>query len=300
MIEDIRKVQKTPKPHYHFSVLVPTWNNLEFLKVCLNSISKNSRLDIQVIVIVNEGRDGTEKWLETQDSVDYVLSKTNIGICYGLNSTRSLIKSDYVVYVNDDMYLLPGWDVELWNEIGRIQSKSFMLSCTMIEPTDTGNPCVIVRNYGQDIQSFREKDLLEEFKGLSVPDWSGSTWPPNVVHIDAWDLVGGLSVEFSPGMYSDPDFSKKLFDAGVRFFKGKGNSLVYHFGSRSTRRVKKNKGRSMFLLKWGFSSKTFTRSYLRIGKPFAGEISQPESDWKTSLVNRLKRMRSAWEKQSRS
>jgi len=77
-------------------------------------------------------------------------------------------------------------------------------------------------------------------------------------------------------------------------FKGKGNSLVYHFGSKSTKRVKRNKGREMFLLKWGISSKTFTRKFLKIGEHFSGTIDIPELDWKTLMINKLKRFRSSW------
>ncbi|MFA6922869.1 MAG: glycosyltransferase [Bacteroidales bacterium] len=290
MIENIIKYQRTNKTNYKFSVLIPTWNNIEFLKLCINSILKNSHFEIQIIVIVNEDEDGTLEWLENQKEIDYVHSKNNIGICYGLNIARALVKSEYMVYVNDDMYVLPNWDLELHKEIEHIGSKSFMLSCTMIEPTDTGNSCVIVKNYGQDIQSFKEEILLNEYHDLFVNDWSGSTWPPNVVHVDMWDLVGGLSIEFTPGMYSDPDFSRKLFEAGVRLFKGKGNSLVYHFGSKSTKRIKKNNGRKTFLLKWGITSNTFTKKYLKIGKSFSGNITTPVLNKKTILINKLKRI----------
>lgn len=294
MINDINKYQRTSKTNYKFSVLIPTWNNIDYLKFCINSILKNSYYELQIIVIVNDGKDGTIEWLESQKEIDYVHSKNNIGICYGLNSARALIKSQYIVYVNDDMYLLPDWDLELYKEIERIGNKSFMLSGTMIEPANSENPCVIVKNYGQDIQSFNEKLLLAEYNSLIINDWSGSTWPPNVVHVDMWDLVGGMSTEFSPGMYSDPDFSRKLFEAGVRLFKGKGNSLVYHFGSKSTQRVKKNKGRKTFLLKWGISSNTFTAKYLKKGENFSGDVTIPKLEKMTLLISKLKRIISCW------
>ena len=44
-----------------------------------------------------------------------------------------------------------------------------------------------------------------------INDWMGATIPPNIVHRDIWDLVGGYSIEYSPGMYSDPDFTAKLY-----------------------------------------------------------------------------------------
>jgi glycosyltransferase involved in cell wall biosynthesis len=290
MLEKIKKYQKSKAENYQFTVLIPSWNNAQFLKVCVNSLRKNSFYDLQIIVIVNEGKDDTLDWLENQGDIDYIHAKENIGICYGLNACRSLIKSEYIVYMNDDMYALPDWDLELYKEIEKIGTKSFMLSSTMIEPHDSGNPCVIVRDYGQNIETFDEELLLKEYADLSIADWNGSTWPPNVVHIDLWDLVGGLSIEFSPGMYSDPDFSRKIYETGVRIFKGKGKSLVYHFGSKSTRRIKTNKGRKTFLFKWGITSNTFTKKYLQIGKAFRNSLIKPQINKLEILINKIKRI----------
>lgn len=294
MIDNITKHQKTGDSSFAFSVLIPSWNNLGYLQNCIRSIRLNSSLPIQIIVVVNEGSDGTKDWLETQTDIDFVHSPANLGICYGLNCARSIIKSEYIVYVNDDMYLLPQWDTALRKEIEFINSKSFMLSCTMIEPTETGNACVVVSDYGRDLESFREEDLLKEYTNLYTNDWNGSTWPPNVVHIDVWDLVGGMSIEYSPGMYSDPDFSRKLYEAGIRTFKGLGNSLVYHFGSKSTKRIKRNKGKDTFLFKWGITSRTFSEKYLKSGTQYDGSIGNAELDAKSKLMNKLKKIVSAF------
>ena len=268
MLENITKHHNSSKADYRFSILIPTWNNIDYLKLCISSIKRNSSLEIQLIVIINKGNDGTIEWLEEQRDIDYIVSKENIGICYALNIARSLIKSEYIVYMNDDMYVLPNWDTELDKEITTISHKSFMLSSTMIEPFDTGNPCVVVKNYGETVDEFDEQKLLKEYHALTTQDWNGSTWPPNLIHKDLWDLVGGMSIEFSPGMYSDPDLSRKLYEAGVRHFNGLGKSLVYHFGSKSTKKLKKSRGRELFLLKWGITSNVFMKKILHVGKPF--------------------------------
>ncbi len=65
----------------------------------------------------------------------------------------------------------------------------------MIEPTTT-NPSAIELNCGFDIETFDEDKLLSEYDKIEKNDWSGATWPPNIVHKDVWDLVGGYSVEF--------------------------------------------------------------------------------------------------------
>lgn len=290
MLDKVTKVSRNNKEGLKFSIIVPSWNNLAYLKLLIESIQKNSKFDHQIIVLINEGKDGTLDWVESQENIDYVHARENIGICYGLNICRSLIKTDYLLYINDDMYVLPDWDSVLYSEIKSIGHKKFMLSSTMIEPTDTSNSCVIVKDYGDCIENFEEERLLKEFKDLNKDDWSGSTWPPNAMHIDLWDLVGGLSVEFSPGMYSDPDFSKKIWDAGVRYYKGLGTSKVYHFGSKSTKRVKKNVGSIMFLQKWGITSGTFIKEFLRRGEKFEGYLEDQELSLRSKLKNKIKRI----------
>lgn len=290
MLDKIEKVSRVKNSDLKFSIVIPTWNNLEYLKLILNSIYKNSHFNHQIILLINEGIDGTIDWVKNQQNIDYVYSKENIGICYGLNICRSLIKTDYIVYANDDMYLLPDWDLEMSLEIEKIGHKNFMISSTMIEPTDTSNPCVIVKDYGDCIENFKETELLREFKNLQKEDWLGGTWPPNIMHIDLWDLVGGMSVEFSPGMYSDPDLAKKCWNAGVRYYKGLGKSRVYHFGSKSTKRIKKNVGSDMFLHKWGMTSKTFMSLFLKRGEKFNGALSEVELNSRVKLKNKLKRI----------
>jgi glycosyltransferase involved in cell wall biosynthesis len=275
MIDEIEKYSNTDTAKsYVFTILLPTWNNIDYLKLCLRSINSNSTFSHQIIVVVNEGSDGTVEWIKSQKDIDCIISPTNIGICLALNACRSLIKTDYVAYANDDMYFLPGWDKILFDEIQKLGHKSFMLSSTMIEPLGY-NTCTVTQNFGTDIATFKEQELLKQYSSFIREDWNGSTWPPNVMHIDCWDLVGGMSIEFSPGMYSDPDLSRKLWQIGVRHFVGKGNSLVYHFGCKSTGRVKKNKGQYTFIKKWGITSRTFSDKYVLRGQHVSQAIKEP-------------------------
>ena len=271
-----------------FSLLIPSWNNLDYLKLCVRSIRQNSTYPHQIIVLVNEGKDGSLEWVQQQNDIDYVYSPENLGICYGLNACRSLVHTGFMVYINDDMYMLPGWDEALLQEVKVQGHIAFMLSSTMIEPYDIKNTCGLVKNFGDSLENFEEERLLKEFRDLEKPDWSGSTWPPVLMPVELWDLVGGMSAEFSPGMYSDPDLSMKLWQAGVRYFKGLGNSRVYHFGSKSTKRVKRNRGRNMFLQKYGITSRYFVKNYLRRGEIFSGPLTEPVIPLPDKLLHKLK------------
>ena len=48
-----------------FSILIPTFNNLDYLKICIESLRKNSNFDHQIIVHVNQGTDGTLEYIKS-------------------------------------------------------------------------------------------------------------------------------------------------------------------------------------------------------------------------------------------
>lgn len=279
MIDESYKNSFLPKDA-RFSIIIPSWNNLDYLKNCVDSLRKHSAFSHDIIIHINEGKDGTLEWVRSQNDLSYCYSSRNIGICYALNLARKLIQTDYLLYMNDDMYAAPDWDIPLWHAIQEEgKNRLFFFSATQMQPGSFWDSGVLDQsNYGTTLEEFDEKQFLEEHNDRHMDDWSGATWPPNVVHKSVWDAVGGYSVEFSPGLYSDPDFSMKLWKLGVRKFRGIAESRVYHFESISTKRNSMNAGSIQFLMKWGMTAGTFVRYYLKRGAPYEGPLTTPRHD----------------------
>jgi GT2 family glycosyltransferase len=264
-----------------FSILIPTWNNLDLLKLCLSSIARNSRFEHQIILHINDGSDGTLNWVQDQ-GMTYTHSTENIGICLAMNRCADQADSNFLVYLNDDMYCCPDWDARLAERIPEIEDRPFMLSATLIEPRASGNACVVVSDFGSSPDNFDELGLLAKVNSLNRADWLGATWPPFVMRRKDWIDIGGFSAEFSPGMSSDNDLSMKLWSIGCRVFIGVGDALIYHFMSKSTVKVKRNNGRRMFLNKWGMTHSMFDRHYLRRGHARSSQeliLEEPERNW---------------------
>ena len=274
---------QAPKKPY-FSILIPSWNNLAYLQLCIAAIRKHSTTSFEIILHLNEAKDGSKEWVESQKDIAFSYSDENVGVCYAMNAMVKLARADYFLYLNDDMYVLPNWDGYLKEEIESIGHTEFFLSATAIEPK-AQSACSIQADYGRSLATFEEARLLETYDSLPFADWQGATWPPNVVHRSLWDKVGGYSNEFTPGMYSDPDFSMKCWQAGVRLFKGISRSRVYHFGSISVKRVKQNKGYYQFIRKWGMTSSTLSKYYLRRGDTFDGPLVQRSIPVTVTLKN---------------
>jgi glycosyltransferase involved in cell wall biosynthesis len=264
-----------------FSIVIPTWNNLAFLKLAVDTIRRHSIGEHEILVHVNDGSDGTLPWVREQ-GLKHTASADNIGICFAVNQAAGLATRPYLLYLNDDMAMLPGWDRHLLDVAQRLEGRRFMLSSTMIEPGGGNNPCSIAADYGRDPAGYREAELIRALPSLQRSHWLGSTWPPTLLPRWMWTEVGGYSTELSPGMSSDNDLSMKLWHAGCRTFIGLGNSFVYHFACVSTARIVKNDGRLQFLHKWGISQRDFDRICLHRGEPIeleaalAGRTLTPE------------------------
>ncbi len=256
-----------------FSIIIPTYNNLDYLKLCLKSIKKNSIKNHEIILHVNDGADGTLDYIKS-NKFKYTFSKKNIGLCSSINLAFKESTKDLILYAHDDMYFCPFWDKFLIDELDSINHNKFYLSGTMIE----ANSGHIKFNCGETIQNFDEKKLLSNYKHKNYYDHQGTHFAPHLVHKEIWNKVGGFSEEFNPGITSDPDFNMKLWIEGVRIFKGINNCKVYHFSSITTRKkenFKQNRGEQTFLLKWGISSKFFKKHYLRSKTKYISSLNEP-------------------------
>ena len=247
-----------------FSIVIPSFNNLNYLKILINSIKKNSNFGHEIIIHINEGSDGTLDYVKNLN-LKYTHTKNNVGLCSATNIAAKRATTDYILYSHDDMYFCPNWDVILKKEIDKLNTKAFYLSGTMIEK----NSGHIQIDCGDDYTNFNEKKFLENYSKIEYFDHQGTHWAPHLIHNEYWKKIGGFSEEFNPGIGSDPDLNMKLWKCGVRIFKGLSDFRVYHFGSvvlRKKKNFKRNKGSKTFILKWGISPTFFVKHYLKGGK----------------------------------
>ena len=222
------------------SLLIVTWNNQRYIEQLLQSLLNHSVFDHEILVHVNEGRDNTKKLLQI-NGVSHTISKENIGLCAAANICGSRAKRDWVMCLDDDMTVLPGWDTKL-HEFHQLYdfNEKVWLNPTMIEPK--GGSHSISSYYGSHPENYQEEKLISElsrYKGL-LP-LINSSHGPIVMPKKMWDEVGGYSVEFGLGIGSEDELAKKCWDYGCRNFVNVPKSLIYHFTSTSTNRIQRQK-----------------------------------------------------------
>ena len=248
-----------------FSILIPTFNNLDYLKLCIESIKKNSKFEHQIIIHVNEGSDGTLEFVKNSN-YEFTYSENNIGMPKALNRSAKLSKFNYILISHDDFYYCPDWDVNLLEELKLINHNNFYLSGTMVGEGQ------VEFDAGKTIEDFNENKLLNNLKKIQTYNFQGTTKCPGLIHKKIWEKVGGWSEEFSPTGGDDTDFALKLWNSDVRIFKGIGKCSAYHFGSITTRKKPKSlftylgsRANKIFVKKWGMSINFFENHYLKSG-----------------------------------
>ena len=80
-----------------FSIVIPSYNNLKYLKSTINSLKKNSTQKYEIIVHVNDGSDGTKDFLKSE-GISFSWSKDNVGLCSAINMGVKLSKFKYILF----------------------------------------------------------------------------------------------------------------------------------------------------------------------------------------------------------
>ena len=93
------------------AVIILNWNGEKLLREFLPSVVKNTNTDLgRVVVVDNHSTDGSWICLEQEfPEVERVLFEDNFGFAGGYNRAIEMIEAEYVVLLNSDVEVAPGW-----------------------------------------------------------------------------------------------------------------------------------------------------------------------------------------------
>ena len=92
------------------SIIIPTWNGLRILPRCLDALRAQTRPPDEILVVDNASTDGTAGTLQTHyPEVTWVALDDNHGTAGGMNAGIRASRGDYIVLLNNDVFLSPKW-----------------------------------------------------------------------------------------------------------------------------------------------------------------------------------------------
>ena len=238
---------------------ISTYNNLEYLKIAIDSVRKNSYYkDAPFIIHAENCTDGTDEWLREnfeRYNLEYYIDKNEfpIGIGGGMNYCAQRVETEYIMFLHSDFYVTPNWDKSLMDTHNKYPNEKLWVNSHRIEPQMFPNsqsrpgtvvvPKDVFGAYHYDFNSEAFDSFAKEFTEMNnfeIPKGEGVS---GLIKKEHWDEIGGNDPLFAPASYDDMDLFLRMLQNGFRFILPT-TSLVWHFGARGSHRLEENDGRS--------------------------------------------------------
>ena len=215
------------------SVVVPSYNNLEYFKLLYESVRVASK-DVEIIMISDGSTDGTAEYMQ-----DLVLVDENSKLHVAEERTGHTILYDYGFEMSDrDIVGILHADMVVHkdffkNILKRLDDRHTIVCGTCVEPPL--HPAGLEKYifdagmYPSDFDMGKFNSFCEE---VMIDATQKSIFAPWFVNREAYfALTGGHDERFAPYGYEDCDIFTRMQLAGFNFAQSR-DSLVYHFTQR--------------------------------------------------------------------
>ena len=92
------------------TVVIPNWNGIDYIRVCLDSLRAQDTDDFEVLVIDNASADGSDLVVEEEyPEVRLARMPENLGFSGGVNEGICRTETPYVLLLNNDIECDPGF-----------------------------------------------------------------------------------------------------------------------------------------------------------------------------------------------
>lgn len=237
-------VDALPQPKV--SVVVVTYNNLELTKVCLESVERYSDYpNLELIVVDNASADETpaylQAWQRAGSHRHIILNADNRGFAAANNQGLTAATGDYLVMLNNDTHVTPGWVGTLVGHMRRSEALGMLGPVT----NNIGNEARI------DIRYANMEQMLQ-VSGEYTARHAGQLTPLHTAAFfcammprHVYEKVGDLDEAFGIGMFEDDDYCRRIQEQGWDIACAE-DVFIHHHLSASFSQIKQEKRQAMF------------------------------------------------------
>lgn len=246
------------------SVVVATYNRKAYLQRCINSLLRNSKENIEIIVIDDPCDDGTREWLDSiktiYKNIVAIHNETHEGAQRSMNIGFKAAKGQYIGLINDDVEVTKNWDSPL---IALLESNPCYGTATPLILDKDGDihsmgliEGVLSRKYPQlellpGLRGFflkgKKPDQVTESKYVREVEY-GYYW---IMKREVWEKIGGI--DESLGKYcGDPDFGMRVRLAGYKNMYCPTSVIIDHglYIRSESAKADLKKSQNKFIAKW--------------------------------------------------
>lgn len=228
------------------SVIVVTYNNLNFTQACLASVDEHSQYEnLEIIVVDNASSDGSKSFLQSWASGGanrkLILNDDNRGFAAANNQGLSIATGDFLVLLNNDTYVTPGWVRTLTGHLKRDNNIGLVGPVT----NNIGNGAKIGIHYS-DMNEMLMKSAAYTRRHI------GQIYPLRtaaffcvMMNRETFKRVGVLDEAFGRGFFEDDDYCRRVEKLGLRVVCAE-DVFVHHQLSASFNKLKQQDRQKLF------------------------------------------------------
>ena len=212
------------------SIIIVSNNHLSYTKLCLESILKNTAYPNYEIVIVDNASDKDtvnylEQFCSRHSFTKLILNQENLGFVKANNQGVQISDGDYLVLLNNDTIVTPGWISRLLWHLTSDQSIGMVGPVTNGAVTDAK---ININNYDASITNINmiSAERAKTHSGQSF-ETKNLTLICNMLSRDLYYAVDGLDERYEVGMFED-DLALKIQGKGLKLLCAE-DIYVHHF-----------------------------------------------------------------------
>ncbi|MEW9571394.1 glycosyltransferase [Rhodanobacter sp. Si-c] len=233
-------------PEPRVSVVVVTYNNIDLTRTCLYSLERYSDYaNLEVIVVDNASADDTPayltEWAAAGKDRHLILNPDNRGFAAANNQGLAAASGDYLVLLNNDTHVTPGWIATLVAHLRQSRTLGMIGPVT----NNIGNEARIDISYDDmDGMLHAAADYTTRHAGQLTPLRTAAFFcvmMPRAVY----EKVGSLDEAFGIGFFEDDDYCRRVEQAGWTIACA-DDVFVHHNLSASFNKLKQERRQALF------------------------------------------------------
>ncbi len=220
----------TPK----ISIIVPVYNNENYLPETLYSILKQSMIEEMEVVMIDDGSTDNSRYIVEEYALDYdnfyAYHTKNEGTSIARNLGFELAKGEYVMFLDSDDIILPDRCEKLY-ELAKKNDSDFVSSFGMRLTRYNFYGSLIYNNAYKNIECQAENIVFEE-----MPELIWDTFCTNKLYKKSF--LDENNIRFIPKMkYEDIPFALKAYSLGNNISLTKDTSYLWRIRQDNTSSV---------------------------------------------------------------
>lgn len=119
ILDDLFRGKVTPTPNARLTIVLPSYNQVSYLKKTIKSIYANTYNYFELIIVDDASGPETVEYIKslTQPNIVKVFNSVQLFVTANWNIGARLAKNDYIAFLNNDIELSRYWDVYLCNAL---------------------------------------------------------------------------------------------------------------------------------------------------------------------------------------